>query len=102
MITYRSSEKFIYIYNETIDIKKFPNLIFKMKSIDHILELDYTDLFQKRNDTYFLLIAFSYYQKELGLTFLTKYNIVFQENEQVVAYYLKNNEGKGLSLLFLF
>ena len=43
-----SSEKFIYICNETIDIKKFPNLIFKMKPIDHIFELDYTDLFQKK------------------------------------------------------
>ncbi len=70
-----------------------------MKPVDYIFELDYLDLFQKRNDTYFLLIVFSYYQtqREVGLPFLTKYNLVFQENEQVVGYYLKNNEGEGLS-----
>ena len=100
IINYRSSEKFIYICNETIDIKKFPSLIFKMKPIDHVFELDYTDLFEKRNDTYFLLIVFSHYksEREVGLPFLTKYNLVFQENERVVGYYLKNNEGEGLSL----
>ena len=100
IINYRSSEKFIYICNETIDIKKFPSLIFKMKPIEHVFELDYTDLFEKRNDTYFLLIVFSHYksEREVGLPFLTKYNLVFQENERVVGYYLKNNEGEGLSL----
>ena len=99
IITYHSYEKFLYFCNDTINIKKFPKLIFKMKPVDYIFELDYHDLFQKRNDTYFLLIVFSYYQtqREVGLPFLTKYNLVFQENEQVVGYYLKNNEGEGLS-----
>ena len=71
-----------------------------LKLINHVFELDYTDLFEKRNDTYFLLIVFSHYksEREVGLPFLTKYNLVFQENEQVVGYYLKNNEGEGLSL----
>ena len=65
-----------------------------------MFELDYTDLFEKKNNTYFLLIVFSYHQatREIGLPFLRKYNLVFQENEQVVGYYLNNNHGEKLSL----
>ena len=100
IIKYRSSEKFTYVCNETINIKKFPSLYFSLKPIDHMFELDYTDLFEKKNNTYFLLIVFSYNQatREIGLPFLRKYNLVFQENEQVVGYYLNKNHGEKLSL----
>ena len=85
--------KYTYICDGNIDIKKFPTLILSLKIQKIFFELDYSDLFYKKNDTYFLLLKLNYGDLrygEIGLPFLSKYQLVFHEVDLFVGYYLEN------------
>ena len=85
--------KYTYICNNNIDIKKFPTLILSLKIQKINFELDYSDLFYKKNDTYFLLLKLhngDLRYGEIGLPFLSKYQLVFHEMDLFVGYYLDN------------
>ncbi len=90
------SNNYYYICSYNIDITKFPSLILSLEPINFLFELDYTDLFLKKNNNYFILLEFSdsYDKGEIGFPFLSKYNLVFHETENIIGFYIKtyNNE----------
>ena len=86
--------KYTYICNDNINIKDFPIFKLSLKIQKITFELDYSDLFYKINNTYFLLIKLNngdLRYGEIGLPFLSKYQLIFHEKDLFIGYYLKNN-----------
>ena len=96
------SNNYNYICRNKIDITKFPSLILSLEPINFLFELDYTDLFLKKNNYYFILLEFSdsYDKGEIGFPFLSKYNLVFHESENIIGFYIKTYDN-GEYILFI-
>ena len=108
-----SNDKYEYSFfvcEKNFEIKKFQSLNFYLK--DYNFTLTYEDLFIKNDNRYYCLIL--YEDKTLigrmnwvlGEVFLKKYFIVFNQEKQMIGFYIKLNTSKNLPiswiLVFIF
>ena len=108
-----SNDKYEYSFfvcEKNFEIKKFQSLNFYLK--DYNFTLTYEDLFIKNDNRYYCLIL--YEDKTLigrmnwvlGEVFLKKYFIVFNQENQIIGFYIKINTSKNLPiswiLVFIF
>ena len=81
---------YFYICDTSIDISKFPKLIFFNRDINMNFELNYKDLFVKKNGKYHFLIVFyvmNTFRWTFGRPFLKKYQIVFDHDRKLIGTY---------------
>ncbi len=92
-----------FMCDESIDIKKFPDIKFYMKDINFELVLNYKDLFIKKDGKIYFLIIFqdSNITWELGLPIFKKYSIIFDMDKKVIIF-VRNKNKEFLSYLILF
>ena len=99
---------FKYFYCTNLDsIKQFKGIHFKHNDLDKDFFFDYNDLFIKKNNKYFFLIAFkpsSNVNWIIGYPFFKKYEFVFQPDKKLIGTYINypnnkneevNNDDKG-------
>ncbi len=110
-----SNDKYEYSFfvcEKNFEIKKFQSLNFYLKDYNFTFTLTYEDLFIKNDNRYYCLIL--YEDKTLigrmnwvlGEVFLKKYFIVFNQENQMIGFYIKINTSKNLPiswiLVFIF
>ena len=81
---------YFYICDTSIDITKFPKIIFINKDINMDFELNYNDLFVEKNGKYHFLIVFyvmNTFRWTFGRPFLNKYQIVFDHDRKLIGTY---------------
>ena len=90
--------KYEYYYCNNNNFKNdFQKIYFIIRQLNTSFELDYNDLFIKKNDLYYFLIAFRINEQTwiLGKPFLKKYQIIFDSDKKLIGLY-KMNEKKYL------
>ena len=80
------------------DIQKFPTLFMYNLDINHIFEMNGTELFFKLNNKYYFKVVFSLESHELnkwtiGKIFFRKYPTIFSSTNRLIGFYIKPNEG---------
>ena len=80
------------------DIKKFPTLFMYNLDINHIFEMNGTELFLKLNNKYYFKVVFSVESQEIykwtiGKIFFRKYPTIFSSTNRLIGFYIKPNEG---------
>ena len=81
--------KVFYCDNKN-DIKNFPSLNFYLQQLLYTFNLDYNDLFYKKNGKYFFNIIFDKNNKiqwKLGKPFLKKYVFVYDYEAKTIGFY---------------
>ena len=96
-------EAFYYVCDKEINIKKIGNIKFISNDLKYEFVFEPNDLFIQENDKMFLIIYFmDYWQKKwiFGYHFLTKFQIIFNQDKKTIGFYNKINEIKfPISLL---
>ncbi len=90
--------KYEFYYCNNNNFKNdFHKISFIIRQLNTSFELDYNDLFTKKDDLYYFLIAFRINEQTwiLGKPFLKKYQIIFDSNKKLIGIY-KMNENKYL------
>ena len=85
------SNYYYYICDTSIDITKFPKLIFFNRDMNMNFELNYKDLFVKKNGKYHFLIVFyvmNTFKWTFGRPFLKKYQMVFDHDRKLIGTYI--------------
>ena len=78
--------------NENLNLEEFPTLNFKMKSENLIFEFDYKDLFKKKENRYYFMVAFEKYSSyvwRLGKPFFIKNTFVYNGDAKTIGFYQK-------------
>ena len=107
---------FKYFYCTDFEsVKEFKGIHFKHNDLDKDFFFDYNDLFIKKNNKYYFLIAFrpsTNVNWIIGYPFFKKYEFVFQPDKKLIGTYIaypkgsinddddKNNK-KNISIIFL-
>ena len=91
--------KYFYCINSEV-IKEFKGIHFKNNDLSTDFFFDYNDLFIKKNDKYYFLIAFrpsSNTNWVIGYPFFKKYEFVFEPDKKLIGTYINypNNNGKN-------
>ena len=71
----------------------FPEIIFFSKKFEYNFTFTYEDLFMLKNNKYYFKIIFvggGYDIWRLGLPFLSKYNLVFNQDKKTIGFYNEN------------
>ena len=94
---------YYYYCNKDVDLSKFPNLNFEIKSLGFNLTLTNKDLFKLINDKYIFLIlisgtSISYWV--IGEPFFRKNQLIFNTDNKVIGFY--NGKGNKKSDSFSF
>ena len=95
-----SDNNLIYFFecNSNIEISKFPKLKFYQKIMNYTFELDYNDLFILKDEKLYFLIGFrkrSSYDWVLGVPFLKKFQLVFDQEREIIGIYTNFNKKKN-------
>ena len=89
---------FKYFYCSNIDtVKQFKGIHFKNNDLDKDFFFNYNDLFLKRNNKYYFLIAFrpsSNVNWIIGYPFFKKYEFVFQPDKKLIGTYISYPKAK--------
>ena len=97
----------IYIYfecNKDLDISDFPNLDFYLKENNLNFNINYNDLFEVINDKLYCKLIFQKYNTlhwYLGIPFLKKYIVAFDQDKKLFTFYKMNNEKTNFIPLYL-
>ena len=82
-----------YVCDLKSKIKNFPKIIFEQMELKFNFELNYEDVFEKREDGYYCKIVFDDKENKkifvLGQPFLKKYQIVFDSDRKLMGIYTK-------------
>jgi len=96
-------EAFYYVCEKEINIKNIENIKFISNDLKYEFIFKPKDLFIQENDKIFFTIYFmDYWQKKwiFGYHFLTKFQIIFNQDKKTIGFYNKINEIKfPISLL---
>ena len=101
-----NKEKIIFIYCEKNSFsigqqKKFPKIIFNIKSLGGEFELDYKDVFMTKDDNLYFMIAFSSKEIDdtmsLGQIFLYKYKFTFDYDNKEIGFYRNNLKNEKIA-----
>ncbi len=89
---------YYYYCNKDVDLSKFPNLNFEIKSLGFNLTLSNKDLFKLINDKYIFLVlisgtSISYWV--IGEPFFRKNQIVFNQEIKNIGFYLGESKKKN-------
>ena len=85
-------------------IKSFPKLYFKQKTMNYIFELNYKDLFTKKEDgwVYFLVVFdLTHDGIKFGKPFLKKYTFTVDNDKNTISFYELEKEVKKSNLLVI-
>ncbi len=80
-------------------LKKFPTLYLEHYEFNYTFEFTYEDLFLEKDHNFWFLIALSSFQNDLeewnmGIIFLRKYNLIFNQDTKTISFYNPNLEIK--------
>ena len=89
------------------DIKSFPSLHFYHSELNYHFNLNYKDLFEKKNNKYYFLIVYSSFSGgywKLGKPFLKKYQITLNLDAKSINFYnnTKENEDEDIDNNYYF
>ena len=92
-----SDNNIIYYFecNNNVNINKFPKLKFYQKIMNYTFELDYNDLFILKDNKLYFLIGFnkrSSYDWTFGIPFLKKYQLIFDQEREIIGIYNLNEK----------
>ena len=92
-------DKYLIIYcNKNFNIKEFPNIVFYHKNMNYSFVFDYNDLFTENNDkiyfNVFFNIKFSSFYWIFGEIFFRKYQIVFDQDKQLIGFWINKKNVK--------
>ena len=95
-----SNNTLIYFFecNNNVNISKFPKLKFYQKIMNYTFELGYNDLFILKNEKLYFLIGFSRrstYDWIFGVPFLKQYQLVFDQEREIIGIYTSFNKKKN-------
>ena len=82
---------YYYTCDTNVDIDEFPSIKFYNKDFGSDFELNYKDLFVKKNDKYYFLIVFesqNVFKWTLGRPFMKKFQMVFDHDRRLIGIYL--------------
>ena len=105
-----SKDIFFYCKSSEFNVKEFKSIYLKSQDLEIIFELDYEDLFYKKDDYLIFLVVFKKDSKlwRLGTLFLQKYYIVFNNDDETVGYYqgmekirVEENKGENKSFKYI-
>ena len=85
-------------------IKSFPNIYFKQKEMDYIFELNYKDIFTKKEDgwIYFLILFdLTHDGIKFGKPFLKKYTFTVDNDKNTISFFSFENETKKSNILLV-
>ena len=88
-------ETFYYVCDKGINIKNIENIKFISNDLKYEFIFNPNDLFIQENGKMFLIIYFmNYWQKKwiFGYHFLTKFQIIFNQDKKTIGFYSKINE----------
>ena len=96
----------IYCDNKNFNIKKFPKIEFYHKKMNYSFIFDFNDLFtENENKIYFNVFfneKFNNFQWIFGEIFLRKYQIVFNQEQKLIGFYVNKKKRKKINYhLFL-
>ena len=91
------SEKFGYD-----NLALFPTLYMVHHEFNYTFEFTYEDLFLEKDNNFWFLIALSSFQNDLeewnmGIIFLRKYNLIFNQDTKMISFYNPNIEVKNIN-----
>jgi len=74
------------------NLKQFPILYMNHKEFQYSFEFTYEDLFIKKDNKYWFLVALSVYNNDMeewlmGIIFLRKYILIFNQDAKTISYY---------------
>lgn len=77
------------------ELKKFPTLYMEHKAFQYTFEFTYEDLFMEKDNKYWFLVALSIFNTDIeewfmGIIFLRKYNLIFNQDSKTISFYNKN------------
>jgi len=80
-------------------LKKFPTLYLEHHEFNYTFEFTYEDLFLEKDHNFWFLICLSSFQNDLeewhmGIIFLRKYNLIFNQDTKTISFYNPNIEIK--------
>jgi hypothetical protein len=80
------------------NIEKFPTLFMYNLDINHIFEMNGTELFFELNNKYYFKVVFNLENREdnkwiIGKIFFRKYPTIFSSTNRLIGFYIKPNEG---------
>ena len=80
-------------------LKQFPTLYLEHHEFNYTFEFTYEDLFLEKDHNFWFLIALSSFQNDLeewhmGIIFLRKYNLIFNQDTKTINFYNPNLEIK--------
>ena len=93
-----SERYFYYICDKNIDLKLFKNIKMYCRVLNFTFELKVEELIEEIMGKYYFLIFYDSLQPfrwTLGLPFLKKYQMVFNQNKKTVGFYTKFDEQKS-------
>ena len=86
---------FCYYCTKNINLSEFKPIIFTINEYNYNFSLTKDDLFLDIGDKYIFLMAFGKFSKlYLGYPFLKKYQLIFNQNDKTIGFYL---DKKGVS-----
>ena len=91
-----------YFYcDEKFDISKFPDLLFIYDFENQLnFTLSYKELFYKVDNKYIFLIITGTYDWEFGISFLQKYETIFNQDMKTIGWY-ESKENYTISILLI-
>ena len=91
-----------YFYcDEKFDISKFPDLLFIYDFENQLnFTLSYKELFYKVDNKYIFLIITGTYDWEFGISFLQKYETIFNQDMKTIGWY-DSKENYTISILLI-
>ena len=80
---------FCYYCTKKINLSEFKPIIFTINEYNYNFSLTKDDLFLDIGDKYIFLMAFGQFSKlYLGYPFLKKYQLIFNQNDKTIGFYL--------------
>ena len=99
------SDIVFYVCDDFININKLDDLKFISEELKYEFIYKPKDMFIKQNKKLFFIIGFTdYWRKQwfLGYQFLTKYQIIFNQDKKIIGFYIKQNLPINLIISIIF
>lgn len=105
IMKFSMSDIVFYVCDDSININKLDDLKFISEELKYEFIYKPKDMFIKQNKKLFFIIGFTdYWRKQwfLGYQFLTKYQIIFNQDKKIIGFYIKQNLPINLIISIIF
>ena len=100
-----SDQYFYYVCDKIIDLKLFKNIKMFCRALNYTFEMKVEELIEEIMGKYYFMIFYDSkqpYRSTLGIPFLKKYQMVFNQNKKTVGFYTKFDNQKTSYFIIIF